>query len=213
VYGDLGPLDAAFVEESPYAPNSPYSASKAGADHLVRAWHRTYGLPVLTTHCCNNYGPYQLADKLIPLIIAKARRGERLPVYGTGDNVREWLHVDDHTRALRRVLEAGSVGRVYNIGGTTEQRNIDLVTKICAVLDELTPRIGGPHAELIEFVTDRPGHDRRYAVDDARLRGELGWRPQVGFERGLLETVRWYLRHPEWMSMEALGHVSSPLQS
>ena len=197
VYGDLGPEDPAFTEDTPYAPSSPYSASKAAADHLVRAWHRTYGFPVLITHCSNNYGPYQLPDKLLPLMICNAVKSEPLPVYGNGDNIREWLHVDDHARALRLVLETGAPGRTYNIGGTGHS-NLEIVHVICAILDELAPRAAGPYSDLVQFVSDRPGHDRRYAVDDTRIRGELGWQPKERFQAGLTKTVQWYLDHPEW---------------
>lgn len=192
VYGDLGESDPAFTETTAYSPNSPYAASKAGADHLVRAWHRTYGLPVLVTHSCNNYGPWQYPEKLIPLTITNALSGKALPVYGSGDNVREWLHVDDHARALRLVLEAGMPGKTYNIGGLG-LTNLHVVRTICDILDGLAPRAEGSYANLIEFVADRPGHDRRYAVDDSRIRHELGWQPQISFEAGLAATVQWHL--------------------
>jgi dTDP-glucose 4,6-dehydratase len=198
VYGDLGPEDPPFTEETPYNPSSPYAASKAAADHLVRAWHRTHGFPVLLTHCSNNYGPYQFPEKLIPLMICNAIEGRPLPVYGKGENVREWLHVDDHARALRRVLEAGTPGRAYNIGGQAGHTNLEIVKSICAILDRVAPRAGGAYAELVRFVADRPGHDRRYAVDDTRVRTELGWQPQERFDAGLTKTVRWYVDHPEW---------------
>lgn len=205
VYGDLGPGDPPFGESTPYAPSSPYSASKAAADHLVRAWHRTYGLPVLVTHCSNNYGPYQLPDKLIPLTICSALDGKPLPVYGQGANVREWLHVDDHARALRRVLEAGVPGLTYGIGGHAGLTNLEVVEAICSILDRLTSRAKGTHAELIRFVADRPGHDRRYAMDDTRIREELGWRQQHDFEEGLAGTVRWYIDHPDWVQRARSG--------
>jgi len=190
-----------FTEESPYAPNSPYSASKAASDHLVRAFHRTYGLPVVVTHCSNNYGPYQFPEKLIPLVIARALAGQTLPVYGDGGHVRDWLHVSDHCRALRMVLERGRVGGTYNIGGKAERRNIEVVEAVCALLDERRPRADGrSHASRIEFVADRPGHDRRYAVDSSRMRRELGWEPEYTFERGLAATVDWYLAHQDWVA-------------
>jgi dTDP-glucose 4,6-dehydratase len=204
VYGDLGPEDPPFTEASAYAPSSPYAASKAAADHLVRAWHRTYGLPVLVTHCSNNYGPYQFPDKLIPLTICNGLEGRPLPVYGNGENVREWLHVGDHARAVRRVLEAGAPGRTYNIGGPGRS-NLEVVQAICAILDRVAPRAAGPHAELVQFVSDRPGHDRRYAVDDTRIREELRWQPREHFDRGLAETVQWYLDHPEWVKSLRIG--------
>ncbi|HEY3517104.1 MAG TPA: dTDP-glucose 4,6-dehydratase [Gammaproteobacteria bacterium] len=198
VYGDLAPEEAAFNEERTYAPSSPYSATKAAADHLVRAWHRTYGLPVLVTHSANNYGPYQLPDKLIPLMIGAALTGKPLPVYGDGRNIREWLHVDDHARALRRVLAAGRPGRTYAIGGEARS-NLEVVRAICAILDRLAPRAAGMHEELVQFVADRPGHDRRYATDDTRIRTELGWAPNERFDAGLENTVRWYVDHQEWV--------------
>jgi dTDP-glucose 4,6-dehydratase len=199
VYGDLGPDDPPFTEQTRYAPSSPYSASKAAADHLVRAWHRTYGLPVLITHCSNNYGPYQLPDKLIPLTIRNALQGKPLPVYGSGANVREWLHVDDHARALRRTLAAGTPGNTYGIGGETASTNLEIVRAICEILDRLAPRAAGAYWKLVEFVADRPGHDRRYAVDDTRIREELGWRPLERFETGLAKTVKWYVDNREWL--------------
>ncbi|NKN31787.1 dTDP-glucose 4,6-dehydratase [Marichromatium bheemlicum] len=198
VYGSLGPTGA-FTETTPYAPNSPYSASKAGSDHLVRAWFHTYGLPVLTTNCSNNYGPYQFPEKLIPLMILKASRGEALPIYGDGGNVRDWLFVEDHCRAIWRVLEAGTPGEVYNVGGNSERTNLEVVDTLCALLDELLPEAPHrPHAALKTFVKDRPGHDRRYAIDASKLRRELGWTPQETFESGLRRTLVWYLEHPEW---------------
>jgi len=197
VYGSLGPEGAAFSEETPYAPNSPYSASKAASDHLVRAYHHTYGLPTLITNCSNNYGPHQFPEKLIPLMIHQALAGKPLPVYGDGLNVRDWLYVGDHCAALREVLARGRPGETYNVGGGSERRNIDLVKTLCALLDEAKPRTGGSYAVLITFVKDRPGHDRRYAIDSARIRRELGWRPQESFESGLRKTVIWYLGRQE----------------
>jgi len=198
VYGSLG-ADGYFTEETPYQPNSPYSASKASSDHLVRAWHHTYSLPVVTTNCSNNYGPYHFPEKLIPLVIIKALRGEPLPVYGRGDNVRDWLYVEDHARALRRVLEKGQIGETYNVGGHNERTNLQVVQTICALLDELLPQSAHrPHAQLITFVTDRPGHDQRYAIDAGKIERELGWRPQESFESGLRKTVEWYLNNREW---------------
>ena len=199
VYGSLGE-EGHFSETSPCAPNSPYSASKAASDHLVRAFHRTYGLPVLTTHCSNNYGPYQFPDKLIPLMILKAIAGEPLPVYGDGGNVRDWLYVTDHCAALARVLAAGTVGETYNIGGNAELRNIDVVREICRLIDERAPRGDGSSREVqITFVEDRPGHDRRYAIDSGKIRRELGWAPTVSFRQGLARTVDWYLANPDWV--------------
>ncbi len=199
VYGSLG-KEGRFTESSPYAPNSPYSASKAASDHLVRAWHHTYGLPVLTTNCSNNYGPYQFPEKLIPLMILKARAGEPLPIYGDGGNVRDWLYVEDHCRAIWRVLEAGRPGAIYNVGGDSERTNLEVVDTLCAVLDELLPDSPHrPHATLKTFVPDRPGHDRRYAIDATRLKTELGWRPRESFESGLRHTVQWYIEHPQWV--------------
>ena len=193
VYGSLGPGAPAFTEETPYAPNSPYSACKAAADHLVRAYHHTYGLPTLTTNCSNNYGPHQHPEKLIPLAIANALAGRPLPVYGDGQNVRDWLYVIDHCDAVRLVLERGRPGETYNIGGESEQKNIDVVHALCALLDEARPRRQGSYAQLIAFVPDRPGHDRRYAMNIAKIRAELGWRPKESFASGLKNTVRWYL--------------------
>jgi dTDP-glucose 4,6-dehydratase len=199
VYGSLGPTGL-FTETSPYTPNSPYSASKAASDHLVRAWHHTYGLPVLTTNCSNNYGPYQFPEKLIPLMIQKAGRGESLPIYGDGGNIRDWLYVTDHCRAIWRVLEAGTPGEVYNVGGNSERTNLQVVDTLCALLDELIPDSPHrPHARLKSFVKDRPGHDRRYAIDASKLRRELGWEPGETFESGLSRTVQWYLDNPEWV--------------
>jgi len=200
VYGSLGPDDAAFSETTPYAPNSPYSASKAASDHLVRAYHHTYGLPVLTTNCSNNYGPYQFPEKLIPLIILNACAGKPLPVYGDGKNVRDWLYVEDHCRAIRTVLAGGRVGETYNIGGRSEKKNIEIVDAVCQLLDELSPHDSVvPHNKLVTFVKDRPGHDRRYAMDTRKIERELNWRPQETFESGLRKTVSWYLEHDEWV--------------
>jgi len=196
VFGSLGETGK-FTEDTPYAPNSPYSASKAASDHLVRAWHETYGLPVVMTNCSNNYGPFHFPEKLIPVVILNALHGRPIPVYGQGLNVRDWLYVEDHADALLMVLERGRVGRSYNIGGENEARNIDLVRTICALMDEMRPA-GAPHDRLITFVADRPGHDLRYAIDPARLRAELGWRPSVTLEEGLRRTVRWYLDNEAW---------------
>ena len=196
VYGSLGETGK-FTEETPYRPNSPYSASKAGSDHLVRAYHHTYGLPTLTTNCSNNYGPYQFPEKLIPLMILNALEGKPLPVYGQGLNVRDWLYVEDHCRAIERVLEAGQPGEVYNIGGNNEKRNIDVVQTICRILDGLHPE-GAPHERLITFVADRPGHDLRYAIDASKIQRELGWSPQETFDTGIEKTVRWYLDNLTW---------------
>jgi len=199
VYGSLGE-NGAFTETTPYAPNSPYAASKAGSDHLVRAFHHTYGLPVLTTNCSNNYGPYQFPEKLIPLMILNALALKPLPVYGDGLQVRDWLHVFDHVDAINAVLEGGRVGEVYNVGGRSERTNLDVVRAICAALDRRAPAPGiGSRETLIEHVTDRPGHDRRYAIDCSKLSDELGWNPAVGFEDGLAGTVDWYLEHPQWV--------------
>ncbi len=197
VYGSLGEAGA-FDETTAYAPNSPYSASKAGSDHLVRAWHHTYGLPVVTTNCSNNYGPYHFPEKLIPLMILNGLAGKALPVYGDGLNVRDWLFVEDHARAIRAVLERGQVGETYCVGGRAERTNLDVVTTLCNLLDQLHPA-GAPHARLITYVKDRPGHDRRYAIDCTKLETELGWCQQETFETGLAKTVQWYLDHPEWV--------------
>ncbi|MBI1415661.1 MAG: dTDP-glucose 4,6-dehydratase [Limimaricola sp.] len=196
VFGTLGETGK-FTEDTPYDPRSPYSASKAASDHLVRAWHETYGLPVVLSNCSNNYGPYHFPEKLIPVVIIRALAGEPIPVYGDGGNVRDWLYVEDHADALLTVLEKGASGRSYNIGGENEAKNIDLVRTICAELDRLRPD-GAPHARLITFVADRPGHDRRYAIDPARIRTELGWRPSVTVEEGLARTVRWYFDNEAW---------------
>jgi len=196
VFGSLGP-SGQFTEATPYDPRSPYSASKAGSDHLVRAWHETYGLPVLLTNCSNNYGPYHFPEKLIPVIILNALAGKPIPVYGAGENIRDWLYVEDHADALLTVVTAGQIGRSYNIGGENEARNIDIVHKICAILDAKRPT-DRPYADLITFVTDRPGHDMRYAIDPTRIRDELGWRPSVTLDQGLEKTVQWYLDNEAW---------------
>lgn len=196
VFGSLGETGL-FSETTPYQPNSPYSASKAGSDHLVRAWFHTHGLPVLMTNCSNNYGPYQFPEKLIPLMILNAQSGKPLPVYGKGENVRDWLHVDDHVRAMRTVLENGRPGETYNVGGNAERRNIDVVMTICEMMDELQPA-SAPHAELIEYVKDRPGHDLRYAIDPSKIRDELDWQPSETFESGIRNTVQWYLDNRDW---------------
>lgn len=198
VYGTLGETGF-FTEETPYQPNSPYSASKAGSDHLVRAWLHTYGMPTLITNCSNNYGPYQFPEKLIPLMINNALEGKPLPIYGKGDNIRDWLFVDDHARALRTVLETGVVGEVYNIGGFNEHTNLDVVHTLCEILDELLPESAHvPHKNLIEFVTDRPGHDQRYAIDATKIEKELGWTPDETFKTGIRKTVEWYLNNRQW---------------
>jgi len=197
VYGTLG-ATGAFSEQTPYAPNSPYAASKAGADHLVRAYHETYGLPVLLTNCSNNYGPYQFPEKLIPLMLLNALEGKPLPIYGDGLNVRDWLYVEDHARALALVLERGGAGETYHIGGRNERTNIEVVRAVCALLDEMRPAPGGARERQIGFVADRPGHDRRYAIDPSKIERELGWRPAETFESALAKTVRWYLDHEDW---------------
>jgi len=199
VYGSLGPDDPAFSETTPYAPNSPYAASKAGSDHLVRAYHHTYGLPTLTTNCSNNYGPYQFPEKLMPLMILNARDGKPLPVYGDGRNVRDWLYVEDHCTAIASVLAEGKPGETYNIGGWNEKPNIEIVQAICDLVDEMSPRSGPSRRELITFVKDRPGHDRRYAIDARKIQRELGWKPKETFETGLRKTVSWYLEHDSWV--------------
>jgi len=200
VYGSLGKDDAPFTETHPYEPNSPYSASKAASDHLVRAWHHTYGLPVLTTNCSNNYGPYQFPEKLIPLMIVNALAGKPLPIYGDGMNVRDWLYVTDHCSGIRRVLEAGRVGETYNIGGWNEMPNLEIVHTLCDLLDELRPDSAGSYRRLITYVKDRPGHDRRYAIDARKIERELGWRPAETFATGIRKTVQWYLEHPQWIA-------------
>jgi len=200
VYGTLGPDDAPFSETTAYAPNSPYSATKAAADHLVRAYHHTYGLPTLTTNCSNNYGPYHFPEKLIPLIIANARAGKPLPIYGDGKQVRDWLYVGDHCAAIRRVLDAGLPGETYNIGGWNEMANIEVVHTLCSMLDELDPKLAGSYRDQICHVADRPGHDRRYAIDARKIERELGWKPVETFASGIRKTVAWYLKHQEWMA-------------
>jgi dTDP-glucose 4,6-dehydratase len=197
VYGSLG-AEGFFTEDMPYEPNSPYSASKASSDHLVRAWHHTYGMPVVTTNCSNNYGPYHFPEKLIPLVILNAVNGKPLPIYGKGDNIRDWLYVDDHARALHLVMNKGRLGETYNIGGWNEKTNLEVVHGICSILDELRPQ-GAPHAKLITYVKDRPGHDQRYAIDASKLERELGWKPQETFETGLRKTVEWYLSNDAWI--------------
>jgi dTDP-glucose 4,6-dehydratase len=200
VYGSLSPTDAPFTETNRYEPNSPYSASKAASDHLVRAYHHTYGLPVLTTNCSNNYGPLHFPEKLIPLCIHNALAGKPLPIYGDGQQVRDWLYVRDHCSAIRRVLEAGKLGEVYNVGGWNEKTNLDVVRTLCSVLDEMSPRTDGkPYAEQITYVKDRPGHDRRYAIDASKIERELGWKPAETFETGIRKTVRWYLDNAAWV--------------
>jgi len=205
VYGSLKAEDPAFAETNPYEPNSPYSASKAASDHLVRAWHHTYGLPVLTTNCSNNYGPYHFPEKLIPLMIVNALAGKPLPVYGDGQQIRDWLYVRDHASAIRAVLAGGRVGETYNIGGWNEMANIDIVQTVCALLDELRPDAAGPYSRLITYVKDRPGHDRRYAIDARKIERELGWRPAETFATGIRKTVQWYLDHPEWVQRVQSG--------
>jgi dTDP-glucose 4,6-dehydratase len=199
VYGSLSPTDPAFKETNTYEPNSPYSASKAASDHLVRAWHHTYGLPVLTTNCSNNYGPYHFPEKLIPLVILNALAGKPLPIYGDGQQIRDWLYVKDHCSAIRRVLEAGKLGETYNVGGWNEKPNLDVVHTICSILDGLRPKVDGTsYASQITYVKDRPGHDRRYAIDASKLERELGWKPAETFETGIRKTVQWYLDNQEW---------------
>lgn len=219
VYGDLKDSGLLFTESVPYAPSSPYSASKAGSDHLVRAWHRTYGLPVLITNCSNNYGPYHFPEKLIPLMILNALEGKPLPVYGGGEQIRDWLYVEDHARALQCVIERGIPGETYNIGGHNEHRNIEVVQMICALLEELAPCGGsGRYRDLIAHVDDRPGHDARYAIDAGKIQRELGWTPQENFESGLRKTVQWYLDNPDWCrrvqdgsyQRERLGMIGQP---
>ena len=204
VYGSLGPADPPFTEATPYAPNSPYSASKAASDHLVRAYHHTYGLPTLTTNCSNNYGPRQFPEKLIPLVILNALQGKSLPIYGDGQNVRDWLYVGDHCVAIRAVLAAGRPGEVYNIGGNSEKTNLDVVRTVCSILDERYPT-GQPRDRLITFVKDRPGHDYRYAIDASKIAGELGWHPQESFVTGLRKTVDWYLENAAWVNDVVTG--------
>ena len=204
VYGSLGHGDPAFTETHPFEPNSPYSASKAASDHLVRAWHHTYGLPVVTTNCSNNYGPYHFPEKLIPLMIVNALAGKPLPVYGDGQQVRDWLYVKDHCSAIREVLALGRLGETYNVGGWNEKPNIDIVKTVCALLDDMRPDPAGSYTRLITYVTDRPGHDRRYAIDARKIERELGWKPAETFETGIRKTVRWYLDNADWVE-----HVQS----
>ena len=208
VFGSLGETGL-FREDTAYDPSSPYSASKAGSDHLARAWHRTYGMPVTITNCSNNYGPWQFPEKLVPLIIARALAGEPLPVYGKGLNIRDWLHVGDHCRAIDLVVRRGVPGRTYNVGGRAERRNIDIVHALCDILDRLRPDPAGPRRRLIAFVADRPGHDLRYAIDDSRIAGELGWAPGTGFEQGLERTVAWYLAHQDWVQALVARHAAT----
>ena len=213
VYGSLSKEDPPFSETNPYEPNSPYSASKAASDHLVRAWHHTYGLPVLTTNCSNNYGPYHFPEKLIPLCILNALNGKPLPIYGDGQQIRDWLYVKDHCSAIRRVLEAGQLGETYNVGGWNEKANLDVVNTLCAILDELKPRADGQsYATQITFVQDRPGHDRRYAIDARKLEKELGWKPQETFETGIRKTVQWYLDNQEWVNHVTSGEYRNWLE-
>ena len=200
VYGSIEEGEPAFSEKTPYAPNSPYSASKAASDHFVRAWHHTFGLPTLTTNCSNNYGPWQFPEKLIPLTICNALEGKSLPIYGDGKNIRDWLFVGDHCKAIRAVLENGTIGEVYNIGGSAEKRNIDVVHHLCSVLDSICPKAHGRYADQIIFVKDRPGHDRRYAINSGKIREQLGWFPSETFESGMEKTVKWYLEHRAWIS-------------
>jgi dTDP-glucose 4,6-dehydratase len=207
VYGSLGPKDPAFSETTPYSPNSPYSATKAASDHLVRAYHHTYGLPVLTTNCSNNYGPYQFPEKLIPLTILNAMNGKAIPVYGDGQNVRDWLYVADHCNAIRTVLAGGRVGETYNVGGRNEKPNLEIVHAICSILDELRPADAVvPHSKLITYVQDRPGHDRRYAMDTRKIERELKWQPRETFESGIRKTVEWYLANEDWIREVTSGH-------
>lgn len=207
VYGSLGD-EGFFTEDTAYEPNSPYSASKASSDHLVRAWHHTYGMPVVTTNCSNNYGPYHFPEKLIPLVILNAVNGKPLPIYGKGDNIRDWLYVDDHAHALRTVLETGKLGETYNIGGWNEKTNLEVVQAICTILDELHPQ-GAPHNRLITYVADRPGHDKRYAIDASKIAEDLGWKPQETFETGLRKTVAWYLENTDWVKDVTSGEYQN----
>ena len=213
VYGSLGPADPAFAETKVYEPNSPYSASKAASDHLVRAWHHTYGLPVLTTNCSNNYGPFHFPEKLIPLMIVNALAGKPLPIYGDGKNVRDWLYVRDHASAIRAVLEGGRVGETYNVGGWNEKTNLEIVHIVCDLLDELRPSPEGSYRRLITYVTDRPGHDRRYAIDARKIERELGWRPAETFETGIRKTVQWYLDNPGWVANVLNGRYRDWVQT
>ena len=200
VYGDLGLNDDSFNENTPYSPSSPYSASKAASDHLVRAWYRTYQLPTIVTNCSNNYGPYHFPEKLIPLVILNALEGKSIPIYGNGDQIRDWLYVEDHAVALYKVLTEGKVGETYNIGGFNEKKNIEVITKICDLLDEIVPKISGSYGDLMSFVKDRPGHDKRYAIDSTKINRELGWYPRETFETGIRKTIDWYLKNSDWSS-------------
>jgi dTDP-glucose 4,6-dehydratase len=214
VYGSLGQDEPAFTEEHRYEPNSPYSASKAASDHLVRSWHHTYGLPVLTTNCSNNYGPYHFPEKLIPLMIVNALAGKALPVYGDGMQVRDWLYVKDHCSAIREVLERGRLGEVYNVGGWNEKPNIDIVNTVCSLLDEMRPKADGQsYSTQITYVKDRPGHDRRYAIDASKLERELGWKPAETFETGIQKTIAWYLSNPDWVAHVQSGAYRQWLQT
>jgi dTDP-glucose 4,6-dehydratase len=212
VYGSLNPQDPAFQEDTPYAPNSPYAASKAASDHFVRAYYHTYGLPTITINCSNNYGPRQFPEKLIPLIILNAMDGKSLPIYGDGQNIRDWLYVIDHCEAIYLVIQQGKVGETYNIGGLNEQTNLQVVEKICAILDELAPKSDFCYSSLITFVKDRPGHDRRYAIDCSKISHELGWQPQENFDSGLLKTVQWYLNNSAWVNQVRSGSYNNWLQ-
>lgn len=209
VYGSLGPTDPAFTETKAYEPNSPYSASKAASDHLVRAYHHTYGMPVLTTNCSNNYGPYHFPEKLIPLVIHNALAGKPLPIYGNGQQIRDWLYVGDHCAAIRRVLEAGKVGDVYNVGGWNEKANLDVVHTLCDILDIAKPKASGSYRDQITFVTDRPGHDARYAIDASKLERDLGWKPAETFETGIQKTVQWYLNNQDWVNNITSGEYKN----
>lgn len=210
VYGSLGPNESAFTENHPYQPNSPYSASKAASDHLVRAYHHTYGFPALTTNCSNNYGPYHFPEKLIPLVISNARSGKPLPIYGDGEQIRDWLYVKDHCAAIRRVLSEGQLGETYNVGGWNEKTNLDVVNALCDLLDEMDPRAdGGSYREQITYVADRPGHDRRYAIDAGKIERELGWKPLETFESGLRKTVRWYIDNEDWVKNVQSGEYAN----
>lgn len=210
VYGSLGPNESAFTENHPYQPNSPYSASKAASDHLVRAYHHTYGFPALTTNCSNNYGPYHFPEKLIPLVISNARSGKPLPIYGDGQQIRDWLYVKDHCAAIRRVLSEGQLGETYNVGGWNEKTNLDVVNALCDLLDEMDPRAdGGSYREQITYVADRPGHDRRYAIDAEKIERELGWKPLETFESGLRKTVRWYIDNADWVKNVQSGEYAN----
>ncbi len=214
VYGSLGKADAAFTETQPYAPNSPYSASKAASDHLVRAYHHTYGLPTLTTNCSNNYGPYHFPEKLIPLVIHNALAGKPLPIYGNGQQIRDWLYVEDHCAAIRRVLAAGRVGEVYNVGGWNEKPNIEVVKTLCRILDAKSPRDDGKsYADQITFIEDRPGHDQRYAIDATKIANELGWKPKETFESGIEKTVNWYLENQDWVNNVSSGEYLNWVQT